>query len=616
MKLEYKLTTGCRGYKTKPDSTNITSEVVFPTGKKKEVEDPRYLVSGSQNMIINDQERVETRAGSELFGAANDADNPIKSEFVWKNSSGGEILLREENGVLKWYTAGWETLLTGLSTTKIVRFDTCWNGTELIDILLFVNHSTTLYEWSGGQGTYASSTAGPNTITINETIATSRFFSSGETASIRVKDSGGTWREFAVVSHTGSVFTTTEDPTAYTFAAGALVVQSVRTNANTPDSGFTNDFIRVFQSQAFVGSETDQRLWVSQNTDYTDYTKSTPRVAGEGDTIILDAVTIGLEIPGIKETDSENKIIVFSAGDRGYKISYEISPGSTADREVARVKPLPIRGGQGALSQELIEKIGQTIVWVSNDNELLDLATIENQQTLGNVAISDPISPDFTAATFTNGDIKFWRNSIFITAPTDGKMFIYDVSKGFWQTPQILGVRRLSVYAGSLYGHSNAANETFKLFTGLGDNDNPISFKAYFAYRNAGERARLKNFNRFYTELYIAGNTTVDCSLLFEWKGSKSVQTYQLIGYNEDFLFIPTADASVGVNSLGTNPLGGLTSADESTPKYRRFKPIIPIDHFEYQVRFESEEADAAFQILCSGANIELSNNIPVGISK
>ena len=172
------------------------------------------------------------------------------------------------------------------------------------------------------------------------------------------------------------------------------------------------------------------------------------------------------------------------------------------------------------------------------------------------------------------------------------------------------------MYGDLLYGHSNSVAETYKMFTGLSDNDNPIAFKAHFAYRNNGDRARLKNFNRYFTELYIAGNTTVEAKILYEWKGAKTSVSYDLNGSEADFLFTPVADNSLGTNSLGTNPLGGLLEAGENTPKYRRFKPLIPVDYFEYQLRLESDGDDYAWQVLSTGANTQFSNNFPTKITK
>jgi len=605
---DFTLITGCKGYVSKPDPTNT---------------DEGYLIQGSQNVIINDVKsnddgavggKVITRAGYELFGQVNDANNPPKSEHVWKNHNGDERFLREENGVLKYYdddSTEFEELLTGLSTTKPIRFSTYWNTTEGIDVLVFVNHSAILYEWTGARGTIAgdaSVTAG--TITIQETITTEGFWTAG-TRSIRIKDSGGTWRETVYTAQSGSDFTVSTDLSAFTFSANAPVVQVVRQNANTPASTFTNDTIKTLQNQVFIGSESSRRLYVSRNTDNSGaiplFTFSTPRLIGEGALVTMDDITIGLEID-----DNNNQIIVFSGKNRLYRAFFEVSAGSTADRENITVKPLLVGEGQGAVSQELIGKIKQSIVWLSNNKELVELAQVENLPSPQARPISDPIQPDFDVATFTNGQVKFWRNYLLVTAPVDGKVWIYDVENRFWNPPQIMGMRLLSIYNDLLYGHSNSVNETYELFTGLNDNENPISFKAHFAYQNGGKRADLKNLNHYFTELYIAANTKVVASLLKEWKGSKSITSWILDGSAAVYLFTPNVAASLGVNSLGTNPLGGALEAGELTPKYRRFKKVALEDFFEYQIRFESEDPDAVFQILSRGSDIKASENLPI----
>ena len=590
----YQVVTGVRGYVSKSDPTNTPVD---------------FLVRGSQNVIINDQEKVESRSGYELFGAASTT-NPVSADFTWKHSGAtstvpAEIFLRASDNTLQYYaTSSFQDLFTQVSTSTPIRFATIWSTTELMDALLFVNASSTLFEWSGGQGTYSSDTS--NTITINGTIDESRFFASG-TRGLRVQDSSGVWREFAYTGQSGSQFTSvTPDPTTYTFGTNARVVQQVRSNINKPAAGFVNHFVKVLNNQAFLGSQNSRTIFVSKDTSYTDFTFSSPRVAGEGALIRLDDTPIGFESP------DDEKMLIFLGKDRIYQVTFEVSPGSTADREVPRVKPLFVSAGQGAISQELIAKIKQAVVWVSNNKELVELGQVANISSPQAIAISDPIKPDFKGADFTNGEIEFWQNSIFITDPPNSKVFVFDLSKRFWQPPQILGMRRLSQYGGLLYGHSNSVAETYKLFTGLNDNTNPIEAKAHFAYMNNGRRDALKNFNRYFTEVFLASNTKLDVSILIEWMGAKSIQTYQLDGADQKFLFAPVSDASLGVNPLGTNPLGGLTSAAEDLPKYRRFKPLVPSDYFEYQVRFESDGTDLAWQLLAHGANSKLSENSPV----
>lgn len=593
---KYLLVDKVLGYYTKSDQTNTP---------------PEYLVAGSQNVVINDQERVETRAGYELFGSSSTTAVAVQTDFSWKTSSDTEVLLRQVSGTLYYYSEqsdAFETLMQGLSTTSPIRYTTWWSGDELLDELLFVNASSSIFEWSGGEALLSATTT--NTISINETASTTGRFLTQGSRQLRAKDRNGEWLHYTYTGQTGTQFTgVTPDP-GTDLLADTLVVQAVRVNENKPLRGYTNDVIDVLENQVFIGSHSSQRVYVSSNLDFTDFAFSSPRVAGEGALITLDAATIGFKSP------DDEKMIVFSGNDRIYQVTFEISPGSAADREVPRVKPLLSAEGQGAMSQELIAKIKQAIVWISNNRELVELGQVENLPSPQSRPISDPIKPDLVDATFTNGEIEFWRNNILITTPVDGKIYIFDTSKRFWQPPQTLGMRRLSVYNDLLYGHSNSVPETYQLFTGLNDNNNPIAFKAHYAYRNSGDRARLKNFNRFFTELYIAGNTTVEAKILYEWKGARTTLTYDLVGSEADFLFTPTSDNSLGVNPLGTNPLGGLLEAGEDTPKYRRFKPLVPVDHFEYQLRLESDGSDNAWQVLSTGANAQFSSNYPVKITK
>lgn len=591
----YQITSSIKGYVTKTDPTNLPTD---------------YLVAGSQNVIINDQEKVESRAGYEIFGAASTTATAVTSDFSWKHSGAtstapSEILLRTKDNLIQYYaTSTFEDLWSGVSTTSPVRFATVWDSSEQMDTLLSVNASSTLMKWSGGQATVASTTS--TTVGINEEIGKSRFFISG-THRFRIKDSGGVWREF---SHTGigggvSTFTgVTPDPTSFTFGTNASIVQAIEFHANTPQAGFLSDTISVLNNQVWIGSENSRFVFVSKDTSYTDFTFSSPRTTGQGAKLTLDSTTVGFMAP------DDNKMLVFSGDDRVYQVSFEISSSDTGTVELPRIKPLLVSSGQGAQSQELIAKIKQAVVWISNNNELVELGQVENLPSPQAIAISDPIKPDFSDATFTNGEIEFWENSIFITDPVDGKMFIFDMSKRFWQPPQVLGMRRVSVFGNQLYGHSNSVPETYTLFMGLNDNGNPISFKAHFAYRNGNRRDILKNFDKFFTELYLAGNTTVTVELLYEWQGAKQITEYDLVGSNTAFLFTPNNSAALGVNPLGTNPLGGQLQVAEQSPKYRRFKPIVPADFFEYAPHFESDSDDGAFQIVAFGENLRQSGNI------
>ncbi len=600
---DFKLIQGAKGYTTRPDITATDEE---------------FLVSGSQNVLINDQEKVESRDGYTLFGAENETRNRIKSERTWNTSTGTEIMQRESNGVLEYYSevsGAWETLLTGLSTVYPVRFTEAWNSTELLDIQLFVNHSSTLYEWSGGQTTYSASTVNTITKAGATSWAEDRFLTAG-TRTVRIKDTGGTWREF---TYTGGESTTTltgvsPDPTAFVFDADSLITQVVRTIATTPASGFINDVIGMLENHVYVGSHSSRRVYISKSTSYSDFTFSAPRIPTEGALLTMDDTTVGFKTSLTQ--DGKESMIIFSGKDRAYRVDFILSAGSTTDRETVRVKPIFVTSNQGAKSQELIEKIKNSIVFVSNDNELVDLGSLENFDSIQQNAVSDPVKTDFLAADFTNGVVKFWRNNLYITAPASSKMFILSFrvaadggTRKFWQPPQNLEFGQLSDYGGLLYGHSGSRTESYLAFDGLNDNGQPIAFKAHFAYRNGGDRARLKNFDKYMSELYMTSNATVQHRIVYEYLGSKTFQEYVYEGSETDFLFVQNPNPSLGTAPLGTSPLGSSVVSTSDLIKYRRFKPITPVDHFEYQVTYECDAQDAKFQILAHGPNLKLSSN-------
>ena len=118
-----------------------------------------------------------------------------------------------------------------------------------------------------------------------------------------------------------------------------------------------------------------------------------------------------------------------------------------------------------------------------------------------------------------------------------------------------------------------------------------------------------KNFDRYYVEFFMTANTTILQRLLYEYLASKTIKEYQYIGTETDYTLVPSDNASLGVNSLGVNPLGATITAPEDLLKYRRFKKVPAQDFFEYQAQYECDSEDASFYIVCQGANVKESKS-------
>ena len=601
------------GYISKPDKTN-TSRFA--------------LVDPSQNVLINDEEKIATRGGYTLFGAANASVNAIEGSIDWKTSGNTTLNLRSYDDELEVFIGtvnsiafnSWERLLDGW-TAVAFSFDAWWSTSEGIDLLLWVNGSDKIWEWPGAITTFLSATSNTLKKQGTNTWAQDRFLVAG-TRKVRIKDTGGTWREF---TYTGGESTTTltgvtPDPTGFTFAAGALAIQSVRENDNQPADGYVGNILRVLNNQVYVGSNENREVFVSKNTSFIDYTFATPRAAGEGGLLTLDNVA--------RAFARQDREMLISAGeDDWYSTRFvELDIGGSL-KETIHVDKLNTSSGQAARSQELLAEIGNNVAYIDFNNQLRVFGRIQELENPAMKALSDQIKPDFDAADFTGGHVFFHKNRIYISAPNDDKVYINEtresfdglgnqILKRFWQPPQILPVRRFSVVSGDIHGHSNAVPETYKLFDGTNDNSLSFAAKAAFSYRNYGKRGRMKTFDEWLTEGYIRANTILSLMLNYDFDGFTQSLEFEIDGSDEDILFEAAGSGSLGDNPLGDIPLGDQPNESSQLPKFRIIHEMSREDFYEIQAIYSSDDIDRQWELLAHGGAIQFSKNQGIFLKK
>ena len=151
------------GYRNREDKTSLP---------------PGTLIEGSQNVLTNTSGRIGARKGFTLDGQANTSIAPITAAFDWDMHIGESRHLRAgfntsgSNGKHQFryvatagqswsgttFTEGqiyWIDLTTGLSLTDF-NYATYWDATALQSLLLFVNTSSNIFEWSGAVTTFAA----------------------------------------------------------------------------------------------------------------------------------------------------------------------------------------------------------------------------------------------------------------------------------------------------------------------------------------------------------------------------------------------------------------------------------------------------------------------------
>jgi len=586
---KFLVTSEYRGYSNKADITNI---------------DPKFLVTPSQNVIINDQEKIEVRAGYTLDGPAGSTNVGIRSSYDWITSTGHERNLRV-TGTKLYYryvdsndAVTWRDLGLTIASTATVNFAEWWSTAESKDLLLFVDATSNMRMWSGGVTTFASCTT--NTITKQGTTtwAEERFLVAG-TRSIIING--------IPYAYTGGEGTTTltgvtPDPTGAGIAVGDIVHQSVRTTANSPSSGITTDIIGVLNNYVYVADSSLRTVYVSKNTDYTDYTFTSPvRAPGEGALLTLDA-------PPVAFVPQEEDMYISAARDQWYRTVFTLSADLTG--ESLKIKRLKSGPGQGALSQSSVGQIKNAVLYITNDKTVDTLGRIENINTPESVPISDVVKTEFQDYDYSiDPHIKYFKNKTYIAIPSETRAMIFDHEKKLWNPPQILPIRRWAIIGGELYGHSSATDETYKMFDGTNDNGNPIDWKMYFAYNNFGVRTWGKEFDEYYSEGYISPNTVATMVLKYDFGGFTSIVNKLIDGSDTRILFSTITDNSLGKYPLGQMPLGSITDSPDDLSKFRVIHNTIKQDSYELQVGFEGSNTDDQFQLLSHGPNARTSDS-------
>lgn len=123
---------------------------------------PGYMIPGSTNVLIDVSGRLKSRKGYVIDGQTGTSGKSIISSYDWEEHINGTINFRHtSDGLLQFrYNNGttvvWETLQSGLSTTKPIRFTNYWDNTEKENLVLYVNGDNNVYQWNGFMATVSS----------------------------------------------------------------------------------------------------------------------------------------------------------------------------------------------------------------------------------------------------------------------------------------------------------------------------------------------------------------------------------------------------------------------------------------------------------------------------
>ena len=601
-----------KGYRNREDITNLPPDV---------------MVVGSQNVMTNTANRLGVVKGFVLDGPSSAVIAGISSSFDWTMNIGYERNLRSYldpttgNAVLQYRyvdsmgVVTWRDLIPAADgyTSANFNFADFWDfNSEKRSLLLFVNGSTNIFQWSGAITTILS--VGTNTLTKSGTTSWS------DEGFVNLQSPRKVVIDGVVYTYTGGETTTTltgvtPDPALANPAimAGDIVHQQYVVTANSAltafPATFKNYLIANLRNQIYIGDLTNRSVYISKTNSFTDYSFTSPvRVVGEGALITLDSPPVAF-VP--QETD-----MYISAG-KSFWYNTKFTLSSDLSKEDFAIVKLKTAANQGSRSQQATTKDKNDVVFLSNEPTLTTIGrVIESLATPQAGDLSYPIINDMNSYDLTDATAVYWKNFLIFSVPKAGLIRVYNQTNPkttYWEAPITYPVGRFSIINGDLYGHSYNTPETYKLFTGYNFNGFSIPALAVFAYNNYGNRPVHKGINQTYVEGYISANGVLTMGLLKESGGCATPVTYDFDGDQKPpYVCAGGSSAPLGKVPLGNNPLGGdLAQGTGLPPKFRWIKTLAVNPYFyEMQYSFYSDSVDFQWELLAFGPQVLMSSDL------
>lgn len=415
---------------------------------------------------------------------------------------------------------------------------------------------------------------------------------------------------------------------------GVLAVQTIRSYAPSALSGYAASVIFTVQNQLCVGSSLSRVILGSKNSDFTDFTFTTPlRKPGEGFSLTLDACPTGFAPgPYLANIASPASFYITAKPDFWYRVIFyqQSIVDNNSVSQIYETTPcirIPTGKNSAAISQDVIIPIKNSVMYASRDNTIEELGTLVRAaaDSPKTAPISDSIKKDIEAYDLTNSHGVYMNRTLWLTVPSLGYIIPFDFTNEYWQPPQTANVARLAVIeingVETLCGHAANSDETYILFDGMfndssqqkyTDNGATIKWIAAYGYENYGSRFAEKRFDEMASELYIAPATIVHDDCYLDYGGFTYIHNKIIdLTKNPAMAFSPVGSAGEGENPEGYAPMGSTTDIIPVLIKARVIQDCTSYSFFERQRIFWSDSLGGHAEILAYGENIQGSEELP-----
>lgn len=560
------------------------------------------LAYPSKNVVVS-KGKITTRGGLVNDGTAATGNNKIHSEFVWKDALGGTRPMRcTGQKVQVKYNGTWYTIYESLDSNTVRCFFTTWVDaqTSVIKKRLFIaDGSTALYQWNGAIATVASYASDIITLNITDTALLQGFDAGDVTAQpVRVfsldgngdVDSTDDYTYNNDASSTTLSLTSTPSPLP---AAGDIVMAGVVKFADAVNSTYDIDVVYTYKNHLITGNYNSVELFLSHIETYSLATGLDFVMPSAGSRTALTPIYLRLD-GNFTAMIARKDILWVSDADDWYKVTKTIE--QNAYGLWVDVEKFEAGERKGALPMAVAKHKGD-LIYIAQDKTMQRVTSIEVVGTDEIRQMSDDVEALFQRVDLDDVRVYYIERAIYIVCPEDSTLIIFDLIEGYFQPPQIMPISCISFIGGIKYGHHNAVDETYKLFSGRSDLGTPVESVIAFGYQSLNHTFRYKKHTTLGVSCRLTGNTEVRIDEYFEEGGAKTTTSETIDGATVK-TFIADDDVSWATHPYAERSWGG---ADMESSELRRamvFSKYSGLGYFDYRPVFTIMGDDQEFHLL------------------
>jgi len=534
------------------------------------------LAYPSRNVII-EKGVVKTREGLVNDGVAHTEDSPIHSEFLWKDAIGGDRWVRAFAQTVQVKVGdNWHTIFTSLDSDVERVIFASWtdgNGSVIKNRLMFCDGSTTLYSWNGFVGTVESVAGAVHTMVADKT-----------NLGLMGADAGDVTAQTVIVydMNAGAIDaqeeeTYSDDPTlglditldsapSFTAVAGDIIISKPVAYADEISANDGIDAIFTYQNHLVAASYDRVDIHLSHRETFSLATGMDFTQPGAGSRTAITPVHLYLDA-NFRAMGERKNVLWVSDTDDWYKVTKTVE--ENAYGLWTDVEKFPAGELKGALPMA-IARHKSDLIYLAQDGTVQRITTLDIIDDDDIELLSDKVEGMFDRFDLDDARLYYMERGIYIVLPDAGQLLIIDTSEETWffQPPQDIPINCISIVDGVKYGHHNARNETYKLFSGRNDLDAERAPSVIaLGYQRDGKDFELKKHGVIGMDCRLTDSCNVLWERYFEQDGANAISSDEFTG-SGIVKYTSEVDGGWGTHPYATIPIGG---EDEVGDIYRAF---------------------------------------------